>query len=259
MSESEEVIVFHPDDFATLQSVVRDWATTQRPQAGVQATKRRAAHDFIRVMVIKSSYPIYTPREQQTVSYFVRDLSRDTITIEMFGVNLAGPIDVTIDGTLYTVNSQSSTAQLRAKFGYRLSFCRVTAFPGLWEFAFSGVAPTITAQPAPGITTIRTFSGGLVVTREAWVSVADEAGNLLAISVVDAIPYAHGEVKSGAIAIAKWSAGAGWIVENWHCREFNFRVLTAAEGGGDGGGVGGVVDGDGLPVVEQPPEEEPPP
>ena len=220
-----------------------EWATTRRGQAGVVPKKRRTEYDLIRVMVIKSTYPIYTPREEQAVAYFTRDTSRETITIEMFGDNLAGNIDVTIGGILYKVDCQSSTAELRAAFGFNLQKCRVTAFPGLWEFAFSGNALEITAEPAVGDTDILTFSGGLVVTQEAWVSVADNTGRLLAINVVDAIPYAQGEVKSGSIATAKWSAGVGWVVDNWHCREFRFRVLAEAAGG-----VGDVVDGDGNPV-----------
>ena len=258
MSESDTLVAIHPDDFTDLQSMHREWLTTRRPQAGVAAKKRRSTFDFIRVMIIKSTYPIYTPRKEQVVAYFVRDLTRETITIEMFGDDLAGDINVTINGTAYRANCQSSTAGLRKVFGFNLQTCRVTAFPGLWEFAFSGVAPTITAEPAIGTTTVLTFAGGLVVTEEAWVSVANDSGALMSIDVVDSIPFVDGEVKPGSIAIAKWSAGAGWIVEDWHCREFRFVPLTEAQGGGDGTGVGEVDDGDRdkfEPALPPPPPE----
>lgn len=263
MSDSDEMIALHPADFADVQSMHREWLTTRRPQAGVQRKIRRTTHDFMRVMIIDSDYPVYTPREERAVAYFVRDLTRQTISIEMFGDNLAGPVTVTIDGTAYTVVCQSSTAGLRAAFGFNLNYCRVTAFPGLWEFAFAGTAPTVTAEPAVGTSTTLTFSGGLVVTEEAWVSAADEQGRLLTIDVIDVIPFAEGEVKPGSVGVAMFAASSGWIVPKWYCREFQFLSLTEAEGGGDGSGVGEVVDPDGAPVdpepvVDPPVEEEPP-
>ena len=258
MAENDELIAFHPDDFRDVQAMHREWLTTRRPQAGVQPKKRQRGHDFMRVMVIDDVYPVYTPREERSVAYFVRDLTRETITVEMFGSDLAGDVNVTIDGTLFRVNCQYSTAQLRTLFGFSLTYCRVTAFSGLWEFAFAGTAPEFTAEPAVGTSDILTFAGGLSVVREGWVSVADDRGRLMTVDVVDALPFAHGEVKRGAIAVAMWSAAIGWLVEKWHCREFNFRMLSAEEGGGDGGGVGEVVGGDTEPEPNvDPPVEEP--
>ena len=223
MSDADEMIAIHPDDFRDLQSMHREWSTTRRPQAGVAAKKRRATYDTLRVMILGPEYPIYSPRESRAVVQFVRDLSRDTITIEMFGDDLAGFINVTIDGTLYTTDCQLGTDELRAWFGFSLADCRVTAFPGLWEFAFSGVAPTITTEPGPGYSlSNRQYRGGVLVTYEGWVSVDDGDGNLLSVDVVDTIPFAEGEVKPGAIAIARWSSAVGWFVEKWQCREFRF-------------------------------------
>ena len=259
MADDETLIAIHPDDFVGLQGMYRAFQTSTWPQAGVPSKKRRITYDFIRVMIIDADYPVYTPREERAVAYFVRDLSRETITIEMFGDELAGDLNVTIDGTLYRVNCQSSTAQLRTAFGFNLRKCRVTAFPGLWEFAFSGAAPTITAEPAIGTTDILTFSGGVVVTEEAWVSVGDDVGRLLTINVVDVIPFAEGEVKPGSVAVAMWASDIGWLVRQWHCREFQFYPLAPEQGGGDGSGVGDVVDGGGGPPVVEEPSDPPPP
>jgi len=224
LSDPDELVALHPDDFSDLQSMHREWLTTRRPQAGVQGKKRRGTYDTLRVMVLGPEYPIYSPRESRECTQFVRDLTRDTITIEMFGDDLAGFINVTIDGTLYTTDCQFGTDELRAWFGFSLDVCRVTAFPGLWEFAFTGTAPSITAEPGPGTSPLSNlqYRGGVLVQYEGWVSVDDGIGNLVLADVVDTIPFAEGEVKPGAIAIARWSSAVGWFVEKWQCREFRF-------------------------------------
>lgn len=249
-----------PQQHAALGDLIaRGGVTVRKPP--VKTARRSFVLGVIRVMIIKSGYPKYTPREERAVAYFQRDLSQGTVTIEMFGSALAGPIAVTIDGTLYTVNCQSSTAQLRAAFGFPLKDCRITAFPGLWEFAFAGDAPVITAEPAVGITQTLTYSGGLVVTDEAWRSADDGQGNLYTIPVVEALPYSEGEVKPGSVGVAFWSDDIGWVVDKWHCREFSFRSLPPSHGGGDGSGPPVVDDpgtGDG-PVVGDPGTGDVPP
>lgn len=225
MADENEIIGFESeDDFSRVAAAVRDFETTLRPQAGVTRKRRSSTYDTLRVMILGPEYPVYSPRESRAVVQFVRDLSRDTITIEMFGDDLAGFIDVWVDGTRYTTDCQLGTDELRAWFGFNLRDCRVTAFPGLWEFAFSGTAPTITAEPGPGYSSRsnRQYPGGALVTHEGWVSVDDNAGGLILVDVIDTIPYAEGEVKPGAIAIARWSSSVGWFVEKWQCREFRF-------------------------------------
>ena len=187
-----------------------------------KTAKRAFVPGFVRVMTIADGYPIYTPRADRPVAYFERRTDLETITIEMFGSDLAGPIDVTIDGRSYTADCQAGTDELRSVFRFLLKVCRVTALPGLWEFAFTGVAPTITAKPAVGTSPTQTFSGGLVVNQEAWVSVSDGDANLASLDVVDAIPFVEGEVKRGSVGIAFWSDEIGWLVLQWQCREFSF-------------------------------------
>lgn len=187
-----------------------------------KTAKRAFVPGFVRVMTMAELFPIYTPRADRPVAYFERRPDLETITIEMFGSDLVGPIEVTIDGRTYTADCQAGTDELRSVFGFLLKVCRVTAFPGLWEFAFTGVAPTITAKPAVGTSPTQTFYGGLVVTEEAWVSVSDGDANLTALDVVDAIPFIEGEVKRGSVGIAFWSDDIGWLVLQWTCRDFSF-------------------------------------
>lgn len=230
MAESYEIIGYDSeDDFNRVAAAVRDYETTLRPQAGVKKKKRTGTYDTARVMILGPEFPIYSPRSSRQCAYFLHDLTRDTITIEMFGDDLAGFIDVYIDGVLYRTNCQSSTEELREFFGFDLATCRVTAFPGYWEFAFSGSAPTITAEPGAGYSPLsnRLYTGGVVVTYEGWVSADDGNGGLDTLELVDTIPFAEGEVKPGAIAIARFSNQVGWFVEKWQCREFRFYPETA--------------------------------
>jgi len=180
----------------------------------------------LRVMILGDEYPIYSPRTERRCVYFMRDLTRATITIEMFGDNLSGFIDVTIGGTLYRTNCQLGTDELRAWFGFDSDVCRVTSFPGLWEFAYAPgeTAPEFLAEPGPGTSggSPQQFRGGVVVTYEGWVSVDNGGGELDTVDVIDTIPFAEGEVTPGAIAIARWSSSVGWFVEKWQCREFRF-------------------------------------
>ena len=223
---SEALIGYQEAQHRELSALVLDARISERPFVGVLPKKRRGAHDALRVMILGDEYPIYSPRSERACVYFVRDLTRDTVTIEMFGDDLSGFIDVWIDGALYRTNCQSSTEELRAWFGFSLSVCRVTAFPGLWEFAFGfgQVAPVIWAEPGPGTSSRSNlqFRGGVVVVYEGWVSVDNGRGGLDTVDVVDAIPFAEGEVSPGAISVARWSSSVGWFVERWQCREFRF-------------------------------------
>jgi hypothetical protein len=220
---NEDLIGINPQQWREISGVVLDARTTRLPYVGVEKKHNKTGYDALRVMILGPDYPIYSPRTTRQVAYFARDLTRETITIEMFGDDLAGFIDLWIDGQVYHTNCQLGTEELREWLGFDLSYCRVTAFPGLWEFAFRELAPEMSAEPgqgngADGVS----FRGGLVVTLEGWVSVDKGDGTLDLLDVVDAIPFAEGEVKPGAIAIARYSSSVGWLVEKWQCREFRF-------------------------------------
>lgn len=177
-------------------------------------------------MCLGPDFPIYNPRETQSVAYFVHDLENQTVTLEMFGDDLAGFINVTINGNVLTVNCQLGTDELRAAFGFNLKECRITAFPGLWEFAFAGEAPEMFAEPGPGYASLsnRVYPGGCLIVQEAWRSVYNDSGELDLIEITDMTPFSEGEVKPGAIAKATWSDSvpSGWLVDGWKCREFRF-------------------------------------
>jgi hypothetical protein len=222
----EALIGYTEEQHREISTLVLDARNEVRPYVGVLAKKRKTTHDALRVMILGDEYPIYSPRSERPCVYFTRDLTRDTITIEMFGDDLSGYIDVWIDGVLYRTDCQLGTDELRAWFGFPLNVCRVTAFPGLWEFAFGfdQVAPVFWAEPGPGHSPYSNlqFRGGVLVTYEGWVSVDNGGGDLDTVDVVDTVPFAEGEVSPGAIAIARWSSSVGWFVEKWHCREYRF-------------------------------------
>lgn len=217
------MIAIHPADFADLQSMHREWMTTRRPQAGVMAKKRRGAHAVLRVMIIDKSYPVYSPKTNRECAYFIYAPDMDTTTIEMSGDDLFGNLIVTIDGTEYTVDCQSNTEEIRAVFGFALDYCRVTSFPGMWEFAWSGTAPEMTVEPKLTASTNTIYTGGVLIIEEGWVSDTDGGGDYLTIPVVDAMPFLEGELKRGSRAIASRSDGVGWLVHQWQCRDFRFR------------------------------------
>lgn len=177
----------------------------------------------LRVMIIEPGYPVYSPRTKRKVAAFRLDLDNETLTVEMSGDDLFGDLIVTVDGVEFRANCQSTTDELRAIFNPR--FCRITAFPGMWEFAFVGSAPAMSVRPyIPSMESLL-YQGGAIVIPEAWVSVTDSAGNLETIDLRDGMPFLDGEVKPGARAFALYSNQTAWTVSEWQCRPFRFRPV----------------------------------
>ncbi len=181
-----------------------------------------------RVMVHAEDFPIYTPKTPREVAVFGLNVEGYQKTIEMFGENLEGALTVTIDGNSFTLDCQATTEELRAAAGLQLRDCRVTAFPGLWEFAFTSSGrwksrePVVTAVPFVPQSD-PWYDGSVLVIDEGWVSLTEDGDTFATIEVTDCLPYLHGEVKRGAIAVAHWSQEAGWIVGQWRCRAFSFE------------------------------------
>ena len=141
----------------------------------------------------------------------------------MSGTNLNGPIIVTISGVDYTLDCRANTETLRQVFSEYTRDCRITAFPGTWEFAWTGSAPEMSAREGRFVNDDG-YTGGLLVIDEAWVSEDDGNGGVGMIDVTDSMPFLEGEIRRGARAIAHWSRQDGWLVGEWVCRPFSFRA-----------------------------------
>ncbi len=217
MSEEQTILGLTLDQHREVSQVVIDWRTTQRPQAGVPSAKRRTP-SITRVMTVNAAYPVYEPREYRKVALFIPSRDTQQTTLQMFGTDLTGDIQITIDGTTYTIDCQVTSAQLRTAIGLPLAVCRITAFPGMWEFAWAGDAKTITAIPYTD------FYGGLLVTDELWRSQTADGEEPVLVDSIDAVPFVEGQVKRGAISLASpWGDGI-YMAQYWHCPGFNFAA-----------------------------------
>lgn len=217
MSEEQAIYGLTDEQHREVSQVVIDWRTIVRPQAGVQPVKRRA-NAIARVMNVDVGYPVYEPREYREVALFTPSRDTQQTTLQMFGADLEGDIQITIDGATYTIDCQSTSAQLRTAIGLPLAICRITALPGMWEFAWSGDAKTITAIPYTD------FYGGLLVTDELWRSQTADGEEPVLVDSIDAVPFIEGQVKRGAISLASpWGDGI-YMAQYWHCPGFNFAA-----------------------------------
>lgn len=175
--------------------------------------------DVARIMIVDDTYPVYSPLVPRKVALFAPSPDTQQTTVQMFGCDLDGYILLTIDGTEFRVDCQSSIDQLSGTLGLGRT-CRVTAFPGTWEFAWKKDAPEVTARPSDG------FYGGLIVRQELFLSVTDDGRYPILVDCLDAIPFIEGEVKRGALSIA-WQHGVDtFLAAYWRDPAFNFAART---------------------------------
>lgn len=193
----------------------------------VATVRRGSPSEFVRVMSL--DFPTYSPREAREVALFEHDPLAVVITAKFFGESLAGDVVLQFGDKSVRLDCRSTTAQLRAKLGVSLNYCRATVFPGLWEFHF--VDPTIVRTQTPPVVTVDTyftdatvrFTGGVVVTREGWVSATDDGDTFAKVEVIDAVPFRKGQVKAGSIALAQRYGAEQFMVSGWSCPEFTFQ------------------------------------
>jgi hypothetical protein len=191
--------------------------------------RRGAPSEFVRVMSL--DFPTYSPREAREVALFEHDPLAVVVTAKFFGESLAGDVVLKFGSLSIRLDCRSTTAQLRAKLGVALNYCRATVFPGLWEFHF--VDPTVVRTQTPPTIDVETyftggnlpFTGGVVVTREGWVSATDDGDNFAKVEVIDAVPFRKGQVKAGGIALAQRYGADQFMVSGWSCPEFTFKSM----------------------------------
>lgn len=168
-------------------------------------------------MIVDAGYPIYSPLEPRKVALFSPSPDTQQTTIQMFGCDLDGHVILTIDDSEYYVHCQSDSESLREELNLGKT-CRVTAFPGTWELAWSRDAPYVAARPSDY------FYGGLLVREELFLSVTENGQDPVLVDCLDAIPFLEGEVKRGAISIAASYGVDTFLASYWRDPGFNFAA-----------------------------------
>ena len=189
-----------------------------------------------RVILFGDDDPTYTPKTLRRVGLFRLNTTGIQKTVEFTGHSLEGDLVLTIAGIESRVPCKSTTEELRAILadnGIAAKDCRLTVFPGLWEFDFntggrwSETPPAFNCQPfIPPDDDDETpvFGGELAIVDEAWVTVTTDGDTFFQIGARDWIPHAAGAVKSGSVGAGVWCEEAGWLVLAWQCRDFSFRA-----------------------------------
>lgn len=225
----DELIAWHPDDFEQARQHLREARTVTRPEKTSGKGKARY-HGTARVIIIDESQPVYSPRDVREVAIFRHNPDGIQKTVEMVGENLEGDLVLTIAGVNYQVPCDATTEEIRAIVTIPLQDCRITAFFGYWEFDFnfgrwSKAAPGFDIEmfePPEDDDETPVYDGGLIVTDEGWVSVADDGDTYKTIETNDWVPFITGAVKRGSIGLCHWDHAAGWMAGSWMCREISF-------------------------------------
>lgn len=200
--------------------------------------------DVARLMTIATTPPKYRPLVDRNAAIFTHEVDLITVIVKFFGEDLWGDVRLRIWPLTYInpedvedtentapidvrVDCRIETPALRAAIALPPDLCRITAFPGLWEFAFARNvidAPTIVVDPV--ITSApRRFLGGAVPFREAWRSRSSGGNSFDIVKVVDSIPHLDGEVKPGAMTLGYKIGLDRFVCSNWSCPRFTFRSL----------------------------------
>ncbi len=206
------------------QAVERIWRETRMKTRALPyiSVPDRRNDKFARLINIGPEFPVYNPFEPRPVGLF--ELSRVTkqLTVKFYGENLRGDVFLQIDDLSWRINCQSTSFELTNILS--LNDCRITCFPGLWEFAFGTTwdeLPLVTCEPYYTDAPVR-FLGGCVVTNEAWRSVTVDGIKPATVEVIDCIPYLEGELKLGAMAIGTKFGDGVYVASQWSCPAFSF-------------------------------------
>jgi hypothetical protein len=229
---TEAVLGLFESQHRELGMIAKDWRVSQKAQPGVSGKTPDRYRGIARVMAQGPDPLTYQPKTERTCWLFEYSKTQPVKTVEMSGDGLEGDLVLTIGGTEIHVDCQADTEELRAAIvaaGITANDCRANAFPGLWEFDFTGgqwdsEAPSFTCvpfEPEEGDTETPVYAGELSIVDEAWVSVAD-GDEVATIDTTDWIPFAEGAIVSGAVGSAMWHYQAGWIVTAWQCRAWSF-------------------------------------
>lgn len=186
----------------------------------------RGGSALARLMTIGTEFAVYNPLETREAAIFELNRNTQQATVKFYGEDLWGRVRLTVGSISIEIDCRATSEELRASL-QALSGCRITAFPGLWEFAFDPSTtelPEITCEPVITSSSQR-FLGGCVVTREGWRSVTTDNKEPSIVEVIDCIPYIEGEVKLGAMAIGHRYGASLFLAGEWSCPAFTFRSV----------------------------------
>jgi hypothetical protein len=208
---------------ADIGHVVRSSRNRVRSQVNVGRGDGRQR--VARVMNDGAEFPIYDSIAERDAALFELSRSTDQDTLQFFGSDLQGLVRLTIGSISIEIDCRATTDELRAALGLDVSICRVTAFPGLWEFAWQlGMVPqTITCVPVPAAEDIY-CTAGIVQRREGWRSVSADGANVSRVKVLDCIPFLEGELKRGAMAMAFPLGDTLYAAGVWSCPGVTYRI-----------------------------------
>lgn len=210
-----------------VERLVKSSRNSTRPATGLSPPNAKYP-GLGRVIIFDTEDPTYDPTTTREVALFRFNPTGTQKTVEFSGQNLEGDLVLTLAGTEYQIPCASTTAELRAILNLDLQDCRVTVFPGYWEFDFNngqwaGDAPSFTIDAyEPEDEDDPVFDGTAIITDEGWVSVTDDGDTYKTIEINDWVPFLTGAVKAGSIGLIGWSHEAGWISLAWQCRDWSF-------------------------------------
>jgi hypothetical protein len=221
---TEQLYALSGAQFADVSKVVRRVLKTSKLSPVEVATRPRRSSGIVRVQNVAEQYPVYDSLTTRQVALF--ELARDVETdvVQFFGEELHGLVQLQVGDISCEIDCRASTADLRAALGLSLLDCRVTAFPGLWEFAWEqATRKPITCIAKPAIESDFCFAG-IVVYREGWRSVTSDGANPVLVDLLDAIPYLEGELKRGSVSIASALGDGLYVAHHWSCPAVSYRV-----------------------------------
>lgn len=172
--------------------------------------------DVRRLMIVDGAYPVYAPKQLRKAALFSASFDTNQTTVQMFGNDLSGYLELTIGGKVFRPHCQSTAAELRNLVRLDPRYGRISVFPGLWEFAWTGDALPISVVPYSA------YWGGVVVIDELWLSETENGVDPILVDVVDAIPFIEGQVKRGAVSIASAYGDGFFVAQYWNCPGFSF-------------------------------------
>jgi hypothetical protein len=212
--------------YAAFKRLIRDSKDVVRDEAPTVEPANRSRLAIARLMTIGDEFPKYNPLETRKAAIFQLDRISLQATVKFYGEDLWGDVWLNIGSTTIRIDCRATTDELREALP-NLRDCRITAFPGMWEFAFGDKVtelPEITCE-AVLTTAPRRFLGGVVVTQEGWRSSSANGEDVSVVDVIDAIPYIEGELRLGAMAIGTRYGDEVYLAGQWSCPAFSFRSV----------------------------------
>ncbi len=225
MTTTKELIALEPEQFDDLNTM-RTILLKEGVRPAIELTGRpRRSRNVARVMNVGDEFPTYSPLEVRQTAIFYLDRESYQDTVQFFGEDLHGLVRVVAGDTSVEVDCRVTTAELREALGISLADCRITVFPGLWEFAWADSYVRRSVSVTPVNADVAEYcKAGIVVRQEGWRSASADGDNYSLVNLIDGIPFIEGELKRGAVSIASAIGDGLWIAHHWSCPAVTYRI-----------------------------------